>query len=61
MNGWVGDRIEGMIGRYGVPRETDYGKMIHRICALVGMSVANTYFQQKDVHDVCFSRVYWEH
>lgn len=43
--------MENMIGWEGksIRNENDNSEMMHRVCKSVCMSVANTYFPQKDV------------
>lgn len=49
LHGSVGDRV-GVVGGYGVPGENARSGRIRGLCASTGMSVANAYFQHKDVH-----------
>lgn len=43
MNGWV----KGVMGRYGVPDEKGINERKYGIWASAGMSVRNTWFQQR--------------
>lgn len=44
---WVDDRVEGFIGRYGIPGKNE---RVRELCALVGMSIVNMYFHYIDIH-----------
>lgn len=50
INGQIGERLEGVIGRYEVLFGRDNVKTLHGLCASVGMIIIDAYLQHKDAH-----------